>query len=166
MINVLEDLVAKECKRQDISNLDLILAIIKVESDFVPKRVKFEPDFKYFYKVPEFAKIQGIDEISEEKLQGFSWGALQIMGGSARWVGYRGWLPDLCDPLIGVIWGLTYFKKVCTKHIYLNDQIASYNSYLPRKKPDGTYENQKYVDAVIKAMDWVKSHREKYLQLM
>jgi len=163
--NDLVAIVEQECARQKISNVDLVLAIIKIESDFNPKAARFEKQYTYYCKDEEFSKIQRITLDTERAFQKTSWGPMQIMGGTARWVGYCGWLPDLCNPLVGVIWGLTYFKKVCMLHIYVNDQIACYNAGSVRKNTDGTYTNQDYVNKVIKAMDLVKAEREKYSRL-
>lgn len=145
----MQDIVLEECARQKVANPELILAIIKVESDFVAKRARFEKQFTYYCKDHEMAKVQGISLDTERCFQKTSWGPMQIMGGTARWVGYCGWLPDLCDAQIGIIWGVTYFKKVCDPHIYLNDKIACYNAGSVRKGHDGAYTNQSYVDKVL-----------------
>lgn len=140
------------------ANIDpyVILGIIKVESNFNPNAAKYEANFKNYYKVPEFAKIQNIDTDTEKILQQISWGLMQIMGGTARWCGYGGFIPDLADPATGIHWGVAFFKKIVTRYPYLNDQIAAYNAGSVRKDPYGNYKNQKYVDAVLAAIEEVQ----------
>lgn len=145
------ELVASECARERVDP-NLILALIQTESGFNPNAARYERHFMYYHKLEDFAKIQRITLETEKVFQKTSWGLMQIMGGTARWCGYAGFLPDLCDPLIGVIWGVAYFKKMCAKQVYLNDQIAIYNSGSVRKNSDGTYINQEYVDKVLGAL--------------
>jgi soluble lytic murein transglycosylase-like protein len=45
-----------------------------------------------------------------------SWGLMQVMGQSARELGYREFIPELCDPASGLYWGCKIFtrKLECT----------------------------------------------------
>lgn len=81
-----------------------------------------------------------------------SWGLMQIMGGTARDLGFAGPLTDLMDPELGIFWGCRYFQAHCSQYVQLLDQIAAYNAGQVRRMQDGTYLNQGYVDKMIDAL--------------
>lgn len=142
--------IHNECDKKDLDVL-LIKAIILTEcSNLNTKAMRFEPTFMHYWKVSEFAKEQGIDTKTEMMLQKCSFGLMQIMGGTARGLGYKGILVDLLDPKVNIEWGTQYFKKNCMRYIYVNDQIAAYNAGSVIKTVDGKYSNQFYVDKVLR----------------
>lgn len=159
----IRSIVKEECKRIGVENTPLIMSIIHVESNGVAKSARYEKQYTYYWKDKEFARIQNISLETERAFQKTSWGPMQIMGGTARWLGYTSWLPDLCDLRIGVIWGLQYFKKVCDKQLYINDKIAIYNAGSIRKTAEGKYVNQAYVDKVLAQLDEEVKKEFKYL---
>ncbi len=127
----------------------VIEAIIKVESADVVKSARYERNFFFTYKVESYAKLHKITVATEKMFQKCSWGLMQLMGGTARWAGFTGWLPDLLEPEQNLYWGCEYFRKVCLKYINVNDQISVYNAGSVRRKSDGRYLNQEYVDKVM-----------------
>jgi hypothetical protein len=157
----IKNIIKAECERQKITDIDLIVALTEVESGGNPKVARFEKQFAYLWKDLEFSKLQKITQDTERLFQKTSWGPMQIMGGTARWLGYSSWLPDLCDPRIGILWGCMYFKKVCDRHIYLNDKISCYNAGTIRRKEDGSYQNQQYVNKVLDALGRVESANDR-----
>ncbi len=157
MLQETRNIIREEAIRQGVDP-DLMIALAIVESNGIPKTARFEKNFQYYFKDQEFAKLQGISLDTERMFQKTSFGVLHLMGGTARWLGYSSWLPDLCEPRIGALWGCVYFKRVCSKQIYLNDQIAVYNAGSVRRKIDGSYTNQEYVDKVLLTLSHIKPY--------
>ena len=104
---------------------NLILAVIWQESDGNQWAYRYEPGYQYFYDVnakkPLYSvalsvaenravalKVLGSTEFTQ---QSASWGLMQSMGAVARERGFTGYMPRLCDALVGV--------KLCCE--FLND---------------------------------------------
>jgi soluble lytic murein transglycosylase-like protein len=83
-------------------------------------------------------------------LQKCSFGLMQIMGATAMSLGFRGELPSLLNPYLGVLWGSEYLKHLIESHPHSEEEdwIAAYNAGSVRKTPGGMYENQSYVNRV------------------
>lgn len=133
-------------------DVNLIAAMVMQETGGGAWKTEFEPDFKYLYKVTEFALGRGITEITETIHQKTSWGLLQIMGASAREIGFRGDIPELARPAVGLKWGCIKLRAVFDKYgkNAQADIAAAWNHGSAQKKPDGTYVNQKYVVGVMR----------------
>lgn len=139
---------------QDISQdfgLDhlIVASIIMVESSGNPCAVRFEPGWKYHWKVKDFAKMIKSTVQTEEKMQATSFGYMQVIGTVAREHGHEGYLTDLCDPKIGITYGCKHLKKKLLKYGSIEDAVAAYNAGNVRKKWNGKYDNQHYVDKVM-----------------
>lgn len=138
--------------RTEADELDVdwkvIDAIIHIESSWNPWACRFERQYVYTQNVEAHAKKARTTVSTEHTLQKCSWGLMQIMGGTARWMGYTGPIPALCDPEVGMHWGMKFFRHLCNEYVDINDQIAAYNAGSVRRKADGTYQNQIYVDKV------------------
>jgi soluble lytic murein transglycosylase-like protein len=132
--------------------VELVLALIWVESDGDPWAVRYESNYQYFYDYKRkqslydktqdrranraFALLLGSTEFS---LQSTSFGLCQIMGAAARERGFGGkWLTELCDPDINIKfgtqhlfeWGFNYGKVTD-----LDEALARWNgsaSYPPK----------------------------------
>jgi hypothetical protein len=146
--NIFESLIAKECLARGLDT-NLLTAIIQVESSFNPWAMRFEPASRTLVTPSQFAKLLGITTATEETAQKSSWGLGQVMGSTARWLGFHGSIPQLCDPETGIYWACEYFQKNCLKNKGLSAQIASYNAGSVRRNQDGTIMNQAYVDRVL-----------------
>jgi soluble lytic murein transglycosylase-like protein len=74
------------------------------------------------------------------------------MGATARDMGFDGsFLTALCDPFTGLEYGCRYLRSLIKRYGW--DQragVAAYNAGSAVRKPDGTFKNQDYVDAVAK----------------
>jgi len=104
----------------------LIRAIITVESGWNPYAVRQEP-----------------------RIGDASYGLMQILGGTARDLGFSGTSSDLLNPSINVHWGVKYLKSRIERYPSdIDAAIAAYNSGTARKGVDGAFINQEYVDRV------------------
>lgn len=124
-------------------------ALIHIESSWNPWACRYERQYVYTQTPEVFAKKARTTLSTENTLQKCSFGLMQVMGGTARWLGYTGPLTALCDPEVGIHWGAVFFKHLCSEYVNLNDQIAAYNAGAVRRKSDGSYQNQQYVDKVL-----------------
>lgn len=148
----LTPLLKEEAKNIGIS-LVLLKAIVLVESSANPKACRYEKHFTYHTDVELHAKKLGITQDTERVFQKTSWGLMQIMGGTARFLGFKEPLTDLLEPEVGLRWGCEYFKQNCLDYENVADQISAYNAGVVRKNSlDGTYRNQAYVEKVLNTM--------------
>lgn len=122
-----------------------VVAICKVESDFNEWAYRYEPGFKYL------VGDVGTMSPTEKTEQMASWGLMQVMGGVAREMGFKGFCSQLCQPYTGLSYGMRHLAKFYKKYQDWPDAIASYNAGSPRKNQAGQYFNQGYVDKVLKA---------------
>lgn len=129
-------------------SLPLIEAIITVESAWNPWALRLEPTFSYVLDAEKHAKFSNITVATERALQRMSFGLMQLMGGTARALGFIGPLATLLDPESNVHWGLRYFVRLAQKYPLVTDQIAAYNAGSPRRDVGGLYLNQAYVEKV------------------
>ncbi|MDR1874376.1 MAG: transglycosylase SLT domain-containing protein [Synergistaceae bacterium] len=133
---------------------ELVLAIIETESGGNPYAVRMHPT--YAYTMPQAKKPAACTLDTELYLQRSSLGLMQIMGATARSVGFDGWLPELFQPALNVQVGVGHLSSLMSKYRNkhgVNGVIAAYNAGSPRKRPDGKFVNQGYVDKVLKAME-------------
>lgn len=134
----------------------LLEAIVEVESAWNPYAVRFEPDFSYTLTPRPFAVRNGISEKTEKYLQKFSWGLGQIMGGTARTLGYTGPLVRLTEVETNIDLMCAYLVRFCKKYPSIDKQIAAYNAGSVVLTEQGKFKNQIYVDKVLAVM--AKNH--------
>jgi soluble lytic murein transglycosylase-like protein len=115
----------------------VLLAMVKTESSFDTMAFRFEPNF---YKM--YASNKPLGESA-------SYGLLQVMGCTARELGFKGDLTQLFTPEIGLQYGVAYFMSRLKKYGKLMDAIAAYNAGSVRLDSLGKYKNQVYVDKVM-----------------
>jgi len=127
----------------------LVSAIIEVESSWKPAATRFEPAFYYLVRLPHFATACKIPFKDEETAQKTSWGLMQIMGATARGLGFQGLLPTLVDPALGIEYGCRYLAALVRRYPKLEDHISAYNAGHPNWEHPGG--NAKYVDKVLAA---------------
>ena len=129
-------------------NADLIAAFIMTESSGNPKAYRYEPAFYQKYIVPlDLPDGEGHGRAA-------SYGLMQIMGEVARELGFKDEFEKLYDPETGLHYGVKHLKSFITRYATtdnsLDSAIAAYNAGSSRKKTDGTFVNQQYVDTVKK----------------
>lgn len=140
----------------------LLDAVIEVESNWRPYRARFEQGFNDLVATEKFARLQGISRETERVFQKISWGLGQVMGGTARWLGFAGPLPALCDPVLGVHYCATYLSYLSKRYVKIEDVIAAYNAGSLKYNAKNELINQAYVDKVITA--YVSLGSEEYEQ--
>jgi soluble lytic murein transglycosylase-like protein len=154
LLNLVKNTTAKQ--RVDEKLLD---AIIITESGYDQWAVRYEPNFSYTAVPDLYAKKNRISVATEKQCQKMSWGLAQIMGGTARFLGYNGPLTQLLEPETNIHYACRYIIKLMVEYPHMDDQIAAYNAGSVRYKSDGktrVYVNQEYVDKVMRAMQTAK----------
>lgn len=131
-------------------NIDanLVRAIVEVESAGNPLACRFEPGWEYFVTILPSAERLGSTAQTERAQQATSWGPMQIMGSNARALGYQGWLAGLASWSVGLDYGCQHLKSCLKRWPDEKDAIAAYNGGSPRRKDDGSYWNEFYVNRV------------------
>lgn len=81
-----------------------------------------------------------------------SYGLVQVMHSSAVGEGLKGKPESMFRPEVGLEIGFEHLNRKRRRKKYtLQDAIAAYNAGSVRKKSDGAYRNQRYVDKIEKA---------------
>jgi len=145
----MKDLVISIAKDHGLDE-DFVCAIVKVESNWNPSVVRYEPNWKYFVNPKKFAEKNHITEKTETELQKFSWGLTQIMGGKARELGFDDMLTELISPEIALNYSCIFLKNLLDRYKVYEKVAAAYNGGSALYKT-GTQEfrNQQYVDKVM-----------------
>jgi len=136
----------------------LVLAIVQVESNGRAAAVRYEPAFFGRYVEGKVHQVYApCSRVTEERLRAFSFGLMQIMGQTARDLGFKGvYLTELCAPEIGLDWGCRYLAKQVLRYSgNLEAATAAYNAGSARWLPNRQFANQEYIDKVRKAGGFV-----------
>lgn len=142
----LTELITSHPDRGDLP-VALVKAICMKESSF--REWAHKPEDHYRWLVGDKLTM-GATERSGQKM---SWGLMQVMGANARESGFTGtFLSELCDPYVGLKYGMLYLRRLHKKYGDWHDVISSYNAgSVRRRETDKKYENQEvYVDIVLK----------------
>jgi soluble lytic murein transglycosylase-like protein len=135
----------------------LVMAIVATESAGKTYAFRYEPHFRWLLDVEKYAKMNQISRESEEMAQKISWGLMQVMGAVAREMGFKGLLPELCHPEVGLRYGCQKFSLCLRGNEFdLPTALAAYNAGSPRRKENGEWVNQTYVDKVLQKMQQLK----------
>ncbi|MHA1827800.1 MAG: lytic transglycosylase domain-containing protein [Candidatus Heimdallarchaeaceae archaeon] len=150
-------IIKEEAKFKNLPD-SILLGLVQVESGFNPFAVRYEPNYKYV-KIVESLKPKNCSNNTEINLQKTSWGLFQIMGGTARYLGFDGWLTKLIIPEINIEYGTLYFATLYRRYVAkygIAGVIAAYNAGSPRFDDNGNLINQHYVDKVMfNARNWI-----------
>lgn len=151
---IIENLIAIASHECATRGLDpkVISALIHTESGWNCDVSRYEAGFRWTFNADKFSQRLGITLATETMHQMTSWGPMQLMGGTARSLGFTGYCHTLCYAEIGISWGCEYFLRNCAKFKTLPEQIASYNAGTPTYAKDGKFNNQAYVDKVTSAL--------------
>lgn len=165
------DVVVKHANEHGLRP-EIVFAIIRKESGNGRLRYRCEPHYRYLWNcrnnkpwrlskaeadrvkaLPHFRPPKGlfISNDSEWWGQRASWGPMQIMGATARELGFKGDWPELCGEA-GIQYGCIYLKRLKDRFIKSHGWkgvISAYNQGGPYKTK-GVFNNQKYVDSVLR----------------
>ena len=148
----------------------LVSAMIYVESGWRADVMRYEPGYRWLWDVKsnkpyrvsssfatssrapdDFKGLWPESDDTEWQLQRFSAGPLQIMGATARELGYVRPLSNLNSWADGVVYACRHLAKLKRrfheKHGWTG-VCAAYNAGIPRYRDDGKFVNQSYVDKV------------------
>ncbi len=132
----------------------LLLAIVEVESGGDPYRSRIDP--VHGTSAPQAARPSSCDAGTEMMFQRTFWGLMQVPGSAARETGFDGWLTELTRPDVNLRTGAERLARLAGRFLArygMEGVISAWNAGAPRKRPDGKFANQKFVDAVMKAME-------------
>ena len=85
----------------------LVGAVVLTESSGETYAMRYERGYRYLFQ-PSQVKPKGCSTATEINAQQCSWGLMQVMGATARELGFRGWMGELCRPEIGLEYGCRY----------------------------------------------------------
>jgi len=141
-------LLTAECERQGLE-ADYMEALIMKESAGNPWVTRYEPGWNYFENPELWSHKLGQTLDTEINGQKISYGLCQVMGGTARWLGFSGYFPELCDPEVSIHFGCQLLAQKLRKHGSYEAALSAYNAGSVRLI-NGNYSNQHYVDDVIR----------------
>ncbi len=129
----------------------LVLAIIGAESCSNPFAVRYEPNWKYFFRPDYFAgaQIPSITLQTERVFQATSWGLMQVMGAVAREHGFKGMLTELVKPDLNLNYGCLHLLRMQGKYREREEWVSAYNAGQALKLANGQFVNQHYVSKVM-----------------
>ncbi|MDR2522554.1 MAG: transglycosylase SLT domain-containing protein [Synergistaceae bacterium] len=136
---------------------ELVLALIEAESGGNPYAARLTAN--YPYTVMQASRPSACDLSTENIMQKTAWGLMQLMGATARSLGFDGWLPELAEPKVCLPLGAEYLKRLMGRYhekYGLAGVVSACNTGTPRTRPDGKFVNQGYVDKVLKTMEKYK----------
>lgn len=128
---------------------NVVYAIVEIESAWIPQAVRYEPHYTYLCDIEKNARANKISRETEQRLQMFSFGLMQVMGGLARSLQFQGSLISLFEIGPNVHVGCKFLSQLMKKYDSLEDVVASYNAGSPRRNDDGLYFNQAYVNKFL-----------------
>ena len=131
---------------------ELVLGIIEAESGGDPHVTKINAT--YPYTMMQAKRPAGCSVDMERMCQKTAWGLMQVMGATARELGFDGWLSELVNPETNVRLGIEFLGRKMSQYFErdgIEGVVAAYNGGAPRRRPDGKFTNQGYVDRVMEA---------------
>jgi soluble lytic murein transglycosylase-like protein len=111
---------------------ELVCAVVEQESNWDTWAVRMEPAFYERYEKPKNLSD------TEEYTRSMSWGLMQVMGETARGVGFTSrFFSQLCDPLTGLEIGCRVLKaKLALVNNCEHDGLLRYNGGGNHAYPD------------------------------
>jgi soluble lytic murein transglycosylase-like protein len=156
-ISVYHEKIIKESAAAFGLSAAMVAAICMKESAFDADAMRFEANYRWLWRVGENAAKLKITFRTEEQLQCFSYGLMQVMGANARSCAFEGPLPHLLDPTKNLRYGCQHLRSLYdrfakTKPTNQWDEaiVAAYNLGSPRRAGPKRWINELYVRGVEK----------------
>jgi len=135
----------------------MLAAVCAKESAFDADAMRYEATYRWLWKVGENAARLKITFRTEEQLQCFSYGLMQVMGANARSSGFLEPLPRLLEPRKNLFYGCRHLQSLYRRFARSkpSDQwdesvVAAYNAGSPRRAGPQRWINELYVRDVEK----------------
>lgn len=130
----------------------VLRSLAQQESGTNPWAYRYEPGFylRYIAGKPRDDlggtwPLSTVSEPSERWARSVSWGLLQVMGQTARELGFVApFLSQLCDPVFGVEYGALFLSKKLALYHELPDALSAYNAGTPQD-----YNRESYVAPIL-----------------
>lgn len=138
----------------------LVLSIIYCESAGNPYASRYEPKFFSWLmsriKGTKIRPSSGVSVATEEVMRATSFGLMQILGQTARELGYsKLFLTQLVEPDINIFYGIKYLVSRMKRFHTKEEYIAAYNSGTPKYRGE-VLVNQDYVSKVCAVQGQIK----------
>lgn len=132
----------------------LVAAICMKESSGNSFATRFEPNYKWVYKVNELTASVGCTANTMMVMQMTSWGLMQVMGAVAYELQFpaKQYCSQLVLPHVGILYGCKLLNRLWSKHSTIEKVVASYNAGNPEKYLSGEKRAKEYVDTVLNYM--------------
>lgn len=143
----IRQVVEVECSRQGLDVKTVTAQILK-ESGGNTWKCRYEPGWRLFNAPEMWAKMLGQSAATETNQQATSWGLMQIMGCTARDLGYSGLITELLIPDEGIHFGCMYLAKQLRRYGNYIDALGAYNAGSVQRIGNKLV-NQEYVDQIM-----------------
>lgn len=90
------------------------------------------------------------NQVTTESNGAIAYGLMQILGDTLTMLGFDGKPSEALDPETNIKYGTQYLNYQFQRYRTSRDMIAAFNSGTVKRKSNGTYVNQDYVDTVVK----------------
>lgn len=151
------DVISISAEKEGIDP-NLVAAIVWQESRGNRYAWRYEANYQWLFKPQDFASPLGCSLDTEIAGQKFSYGLAQLMGGTARDLGFKGHFGELFDAFTNLSYACKLLARLSKQYsrknekgIWLNTEaiISAYNAGSPRKTDKGKWVNEQYVRAVM-----------------
>jgi len=131
----------------------LLEAVIHVESGGNRWAIRHEPGYPWLHEVERYA-LGPPSRATEKMAQETSWGLMQVMGATARWMGFEGrYLSELCVAEVGLEWGCEYLRWQYNRYGRWGHAVAAYQAGTVEFEAPGRFKNQWYVNRVFERIE-------------
>jgi len=133
MNKFIKNVIRTNAEKYGINPL-VVEAMIHVESAGHAYATRYESRWRWFLTTRKFSRSILSSDKTERVHQATSWGLMQVMGTVARELGFKGRMPELCKPDIGVKYGVMKLASQLKRQKNLKDALSAYNSGRPANK--------------------------------